>query len=50
MPIEIKELHVKINVDEKGATATPMHQGKIMHALRESVEQVMNIEQRKKER
>lgn len=53
MPIEIKELHIKINVDENtsGTTnATSVDQGQIMRAISESVEQIVNIEQRKKER
>jgi hypothetical protein len=53
MPIEIKELHIKINVDEKAAattTAASVDEAKIMRAVSESVEQVVNIEQRKKER
>lgn len=53
MPIEIKELHIKINVDEKTAaatTATSVDEVKIMRAVSESVEQVVNIQQRKKER
>ncbi len=53
MPIEIKELHIKINVDEKATTATteaPVDVEKIMRAVSESVEQVVSIEQRKKER
>jgi len=53
MPIEIKELHIKINVDETGtkATAASSINQKIMkQSLRESIEQTMNIEQRKKER
>jgi hypothetical protein len=52
MPIEIKELHIKINVDEKSATTTTssVDQGQIMRAISESVEQIVNIEQRKKER
>jgi Family of unknown function (DUF5908) len=52
MPIEIKELHIKINVDEKAATttATSVDEGQIMRAISESVEQIVNIEQRKKER
>jgi hypothetical protein len=53
MPIEIKELHIKINVDEKtGATttATSVDEAKIMRAISESVEQAANIQQRKKER
>lgn len=52
MPIEIKELHIKINVDENtsGTNATALDQGQIMRAISESVEQIVNIEQRKKER
>lgn len=53
MPIEIKELHIKINVDEKATKATTtssVDEGKIMRAISESVEQVVNIEKRKKER
>jgi Family of unknown function (DUF5908) len=52
MPIEIKELHIKINVDEKSAatTTSSVDEGQIMRAISESVEQMVNIEQRKKER
>lgn len=53
MPIEIKELHIKINVDEKTTAATteaPVDEAKIMRAISESVEQVVNIDKRKKER
>ncbi len=53
MPIEIKELHIKINVDEKAsgtAAATPVNQGQIMQAIREGIDQAVNIQQRKKER
>ena len=53
MPIEIKELHIKINVDEKASkttTAASTDQEQIMRAIGESVEQAMNIEHRKKER
>jgi len=53
MPIEIKELHIKINVDEKTTTTTTaasIDETKIMRAVSESVEQAVNIEQRKKER
>lgn len=53
MPIEIKELHIKINVDEKAAAATTtqsVDEAKIMRAVSASVEQITNIEQRKKER
>lgn len=53
MPIEIKELHIKINVDEKASgttTALSVSEEQIMRAITESVEQIVNIEQRKKER
>jgi hypothetical protein len=53
MPIEIKELHIKINVDDKAsgeAAAQSVDQKQIMRAISESVEQSVNIEQRKKER
>ncbi|MCI3935569.1 DUF5908 family protein [Chryseobacterium aahli] len=53
MPIEIKELHIKINVEEKAAattTTTSVDEAQIMRAISESVEQVVNIKQRKKER
>ena len=53
MPIEIKELHIKINVDEKAAaatTATSLDEAQLMRAISESVEQAAKIEQRKKER
>lgn len=53
MPIEIKELHIKINVDDKAsseAAAKSVDQRQIMRAISESVEQIVNIEQRKKDR
>ncbi len=52
MPIEIKELHIKINVDEKAATTTAasVDEAQLMRAISESVEQAAKIEQRKKER
>ncbi|NML57739.1 DUF5908 family protein [Chryseobacterium cheonjiense] len=53
MPIEIKELHIKINVDEKTAAstnATSIDEAKIMRAVSESVEQAVHIDKRKKER
>ncbi|MBB6330959.1 hypothetical protein HNP24_001909 [Chryseobacterium sediminis] len=54
MPIEIKELHIKINVDEKAAAATTaaasVDETLLMRAISESVEQAAKIEQRKKER
>lgn len=53
MPIEIKELHIKINVDEKAVATTnaaSIDEAQIMRTISESVEQVVNIEKRKKER
>ncbi|MFP9114612.1 DUF5908 family protein [Flavobacterium sp. RHBU_3] len=53
MPIEIKELHIKINVDEKAsATATDpsINHRQIMQAISNSIDQAVNIENRKKER
>ncbi len=53
MPIEIKELHIRINVDEKAeatTTTASVDEAQIMRAISESVEQVVNIEKRKKER
>jgi Family of unknown function (DUF5908) len=53
MPIEIKELHIKINVDEKAsatATVAPVDQAQIMHAISDGIDQAVSIEQRKKER
>lgn len=53
MPIEIKELHIKINVDEKAAATTStasIDEAKLMQAVSESVEQIASIQQRKKER
>jgi len=53
MPIEIKELHIKINVDDKAsgtATAAPVDQKQIMRAISEGIDQAVNIEQRKKDR
>lgn len=53
MPIEIKELHIKINVDDKAsdmATTPTVDQGQIMQAINDSIDQAVNIEHRKKER
>ena len=53
MPIEIKELHIKINVDEKASkttTAESANEQQLIRAIGESVEQAMNVEQRKRER
>lgn len=51
MPIEIKELHIKINVNESNkstSTATPQEKGADL--IGECVDQVMKIIERKKER
>lgn len=52
MPIEIKELHIKINVNEgpkpTASPATPKSKGE--DPVAECVEQVMKIIERKKER
>jgi hypothetical protein len=52
MPIEIKELHIKINVNEgsKPPTSSTAKKGKDEDAVAECVEQVMKIIERKKER
>lgn len=51
MPIEIKELHIKINVTEGGKSApAPATKGKEHDVVAECVEQVMQIIERKKER
>ncbi|MCV9930362.1 DUF5908 family protein [Flavobacterium sp. LS1R49] len=52
MPIEIKELHIKINVNEgsKSAASPSSSESKDDDAIAECVEQVMKIIQRKKER
>ncbi|GAB4107764.1 hypothetical protein GCM10028791_02110 [Echinicola sediminis] len=52
MPIEIKELHIKITVDE-GKTSSPTGAAKGMdkqQIISECVEQVMEILEAKKER
>ena len=51
MPIEIKELHIKINVNE-GAKSSPQKAAKKNDTalLAECVEQVMRNKKRKKER
>ena len=52
MPIEIKELHIKINVDEKKGrirSGASNSEG-ANEMLKACVEQVMNIETRKQER
>jgi hypothetical protein len=52
MPIEIKELHIKINVNEgsKPAASLSAPKGKSDDAVAECVEQVLKIIERKKER
>jgi hypothetical protein len=52
MPIEIKELHIKINVNgSEQSNATPNKPGAKAEAIIKScVEEVMRIESRKKER
>jgi len=51
MPIEIKELHIKINVNE-GSKSSPEKapKGKDKDLVAECVEQVMQVIERKKER
>jgi Family of unknown function (DUF5908) len=51
MPIEIKELHIKINVNE-GPKPTSVNEQKTKDgdAVAECVEEVMKIIERKKER
>lgn len=52
MPIEIKELHIKINVNEgsKSSASSSAPKGKSDDAVAECVEQVLKIIERKKER
>jgi hypothetical protein len=53
MPIEIKELHIKINVDENNAGSsgvTTVDQKNVTRLIQENVAQIMNIQHRKKER
>ncbi|MDX6188801.1 MULTISPECIES: DUF5908 family protein [Flavobacterium] len=52
MPIEIKELHIKINVNEgsKPATSPSTPKSTDEDAVAECVEQVLKIIERKKER
>lgn len=51
MPIEIKELHIKINVNE-GSNSSPKKdpQSKDKDLIAECVEQIMQIIERQKER
>ena len=51
MPIEIKELHIKINVNEGSKSSAPSApKSKDQDAVAECVEQVMKIIERNKER
>ena len=53
MPIEIKELHIKINVNDGGqSNAAPDKQsgGGNSNLMEECIEQIMQIENRKNER
>lgn len=52
MPIEIKELHIKINVNEGSKPSSPPNptKNKGEDPVAECVEQVMKIIERKKER
>ncbi|URM35658.1 DUF5908 family protein [Flavobacterium anhuiense] len=54
MPIEIKELHIKINVNESPSSgakpASPSSSSAEKDNVAECVEQVMKIIERKKER
>ncbi|MEM0517017.1 MULTISPECIES: DUF5908 family protein [Aequorivita] len=52
MPIEIKELHIKINVNgSEQSNATPnKSRAKAEAIIKSCVEEVMRIESRKKER
>ena len=53
MPIEIKELHIKINVngtEQTNAAPNKQPEGKLEHAVKTCLEEVMRIESRKKER
>ncbi len=53
MPIEIKELHIKINVDENNAGrsgVTTVDQNNVRRLIQENVEQIINTQHRKKER
>jgi hypothetical protein len=49
MPIEIKELHIKINVASKSSPDTASN-GKDKDIVAECVEQVMQVIERQKER
>ncbi len=52
MPIEIKELHIKINVDESSTSSTTdnLKQKEIDKIIETCVEQIMEIISKKQER
>lgn len=53
MPIEIKELHIKINVNDTGQTNASQDKksgGKEENVIEMCLEQIAQMEQRKKER
>lgn len=53
MPIEIKELHIKINVngsEQSTVSQSNNQEGKMEDLIKTCVEEVFNIESRKKER
>ncbi len=50
MPIEIKEMHIKINIDEAGTKQASSNTDKKGKTLEECVEEVMRILKNKEER
>lgn len=50
MPIEIKELHIKINVNESAKPSTTSSKSSQKDVVEECVEHVMKIIERQKER
>ncbi|MBV1923935.1 MAG: hypothetical protein KUG68_07910 [Flavobacteriaceae bacterium] len=53
MPISIKELHIKINVQDDGQSSSPaaeMPEKKKDNVIQECIEQIMTIQNRKLER
>jgi len=53
MPISIKELHIKINVQDDGqssSTASEKPDNKRDNVIKECIEQIMSIQKRKLER
>lgn len=52
MPVEIKELHIRINVNEQAqsSASTSSSQSSVDQIVAESVEQVMDILKKQKER